>query len=175
MKYTLINDRITAEITYRRGKLAAVDIKKGTFDFELLGLLVPDKENAIDTNILLPNETKQQKNAFYQPALMAWNNFYTARAGIDYRFTAADGIALSKIGDHLRKLAAGDANTAVEMWKHILGRWETLDDFYRNTPDLKFVNSQLNRILIQVKNGKQGFAAASKHDDADDLRRNFAR
>ena len=166
---------MTAEITYRRGKLAAVDVKKGIFDFELLGMLVPDKEQNVDTGSMLPNETKKQRNAFFYPAMQAWNNFFATRAGIDYRFTAADGIALSKIGDHLGKLANGDADTAVEMWRQILARWDVLDDFYRINPDLKFINGQLNRILTQVKNGKQGFAAAQKADDADDLRRDFAR
>lgn len=173
MRYVFINDRITAEITYRRGRLAAVDVKKGELDFEMLSLVVPAIEKHVDTNVLLPAETKEQKNAFYRPALEEWNRFYTTLTGIEYRFTAADGVALSKIGDHLRTLASGRTDLAVDMWKFILHKWSHLSDFYRKSPDLKFINSQLNKIILEVKHGQQGAGTAPKRDDADDLRRSF--
>lgn len=173
MKYLLINDRITVEVTYRRGKLAAVDAKKGTLDFELLGMLIPGLERNVNTTELMPVETKAQRNAFYRPALEEWNRFYTGRAGIDYRFTAADGVALSKIGDHLTALAGGRVDLANDMWRFILHKWDDLSEFYRNSPDLKFINSQLNKIILEVKHGRKGIATTPRNDDADDLRQSF--
>ena len=165
---------MTAEITYRRGKLAAVDVKKGTFDFELLGLVVPAMERHVDPKSMLPVETKAQKNAFYSPALEGWHAFFRNKTGIDYRMTAADGIALCQIGDHLKALGEGDVEVALSLWATLLSRWDVLEPFYRNSLDLKFINSQLNKILIQIKHGKRGIAAGGVADDADDLRRGFA-
>lgn len=170
MKYTFINNKITADITYRRGKLAVIDVKKGTFDLELLSMLVPALEKHVDTRDMLPHAPKKQRSSFYQPARVAWMEFYQNRTKIPYRFTAADGQSLVQIGNFLDNL---DSDTgAVVLWQQMLSNWNRLEPFYRDNLDLKFINGQLNKIINQLKNGKQ----ASNHntrDNADDLRRQF--
>lgn len=172
MKYILQTDNIKALCTYKRGKLCAVEVKKGTFDFEHLGELVPVLEKNISA--LFTPDTSQAKNPFHSPALEEWNRFYTQLAGVSYRFTAADGTALKQIGKYLHSLVDNDTDKALELWRHVLASWSRLDEFYRNNPDLKFINSQLNKIVFQLKNGKQGSHTA-KRNDADDLRRSFTR
>lgn len=172
MKYILLTDRLKAVCAYKRGKLCAIEVKKGAFDFDLLAELVPTAETAIDPVLMRPDEGKP-KNTFFAPANDEWNKFYTKRVGLDYRFTAADGKALASIGKYLYKVANDDADDALELWRHILNGWDKLEEFYRNNPDLKFINGQLNKIVYQLKHGKQGSSTA-KRNDADDLRRSFA-
>jgi hypothetical protein len=171
MKYTLINSLITADITYRRGKLAVIDVKKGTFDLEMLSMLVPALEKNVDTRDMLKHEPKKQRSSFYQPARQMWMDFYWERCQIPYRFTAADGQSIVKIGNFLDNL--DDKAGALELWKQMLGSWDRLEPFYRNNLDLKFINGQLNKIINQLKNGKQT-AKSPDRDNADDIRRQFA-
>ncbi len=173
MRYKVETKTVLCEVTYRRGNLAAVNFKRGAFSLELIKIL-PLSEALIDKEWMHPIENKRKKtNHFYKEALRLWNDFFVKRSGLPYRFTVADGVALSKIGKHLASLHAGDEKQALLIWEYLLKHWDKLDEFYRNTPDLKFINSQLNRILIQLKNGKEGISQAGKADDADDLRREF--
>ncbi|MBI9063290.1 MAG: hypothetical protein JEZ14_15015, partial [Marinilabiliaceae bacterium] len=82
------------------------------------------------------------------------------------------GGSLKQIGKHLTSISGGSAE-ALAAWEYILHNWNQLDPFYRNNADLKFINSQLNKILNLLKNGKQT-GKATESDSADDLRRGFS-
>lgn len=158
-------------VSYSRGKLRRVEVKKGTLDLELLSELVPDKEENIQREDRFQKLEPKSKDAFFAPARKAWMEFYRKQSGLDYRFLAADGKALKDIGKYLKDLSGTDEE-ALASFKFILQRWNRLDPFYRKNADLKFINSQLNKIVNQLKNGTNTGQTAAR-SNADGLRKRF--
>jgi len=166
-KYILQTDKYTVIATYTAsGKLKYLEAKKGVLnDATKAGHDFAHLERDIDVEYWKPNQSV--KNAFFNPAQTAWLEFYKkATEGLDYRFTATDGKALKEIGKHLTSISA-NTNDAIESFKLILKRWDTLDPFYRHKMQLTFINSQLNTIINLIKNGKQtsGTAGSTNADD----------
>lgn len=160
-------------LSYSRGKLKRIDRKSGNFDLELLAEKIPLTEDDIkpEDGLKKIENTAREDGAFFIPANKAWCDFFEKQTGIAYRFGEGDAIALKKIGQHLMKVAGG-VDEALDAFYYILSNWNKLDDFYRKNVDLKFVNSQLNKILNLLKNGQQtGKTAARNH--ANDLRSGF--
>lgn len=160
-------------LSYSRGKLKRIDRKSGDFDLELLAERVPTSEDDIKANdgLVKVENTAKEDAAFFMPANSAWCEFYRVHTGLDYRFGAGDANALKKIGQHLIKVSGG-VEEALNAWRYLLKNWNALDDFYKRNVDLKFINSQLNKILNLMKNGQQtGQAGARNH--ANDFRRRF--
>ena len=159
-------------VTYTKGgKLKAVKAKRGILPLLGLGEHVPELEKDIKPDGYLQPLKQTGKDDFFTKAQKAWHEFYAERSSLEYRFTAADGGALKQIGKHLTSISGGSAE-ALAAWEYILHNWNQLDPFYRNNADLKFINSQLNKILNLLKNGKQT-GKATTGSDADDLRRRF--
>lgn len=155
--------------TYTKGgKLKKAIAKRGVIRDGMLKL-IPCEEREVDKSILKPYSPI--KDDFFTKAQKAWLEFYSNRTHLQYRFTTVDGAALKSIGKHLISISGGSME-ALEAWKFILLHWDQLDAFYRNNADLKFINSQLNKILNLLKNGKQTGTANQSHT-ADDLRRGF--
>ncbi|MGQ1889151.1 hypothetical protein ACT29H_01785 [Thermophagus sp. OGC60D27] len=163
------NDKVI--VSYSRGKLKRIEVKKGTLDLEELATIVPEKESHIPEKWFKKIEQKP-KDGFFKPAQKAWMEFYHSQTGLDYRFMGADGKALKDIGQYLKGLT-GSEDEALDAWKFILHRWNRLEDFYQRNMDLRFVNSQLNKIVNQLKNGTNTGKTAARNT-ADDLRRRFA-
>lgn len=165
-QYILETDKCTVLATYSKaGKLKKLDAKKG--------FLVDANHYHFEKDI---DKTKwrvydAKSDPFYKPALSTWLEFYKSEAKLDYRFRQQDGKALKEIGKFLTQVA-GSSQYAIETWKYILKNWHRLDPFYRNSMDLSFINSQLNKILNLLKNGKQT-SKADSHSHADDLRSSF--
>ena len=176
--YILEHEKGSIIATYSKGgKLKKIIAKKGVLDFALIDAFIPDIESDITvhhanggTHTFLKPYTPA-KDEFFTKAQKAWFEFYQKRTGLEYRFTKIDGGALKSIGKHLTDISGGSYE-ALESWKFILHNWNRLDPFYRNNADLKFINSQLNKILNLLKNGKQT-GQASTRSDADDIRRKF--
>ncbi len=159
-------------LSYSRGKLRKVELKAGMINFESLNDLVPSLEENITPadNLTLLKESKAP-DSFFLPAQKAWAQFFFQQTGLEYRFTAGDGKALKAIGEHMTKVAGG-TEEALDAWAYLLKHWNRLDDFYRRNVDLKFINSQLNKILNILKNGQQTGQTATRHH-ADAFRQRF--
>ena len=166
-QYILNHPKFTVLATYtNNGKLKRLEAKKGVlYDAAKAGHDFAYIERDIDGEHWKLHQA--EKDAFFNPAQTAWLEFYKkATEGLDYRFTATDGKALKEIGKHLTSISA-NTNDAIESFKLILKRWDTLDPFYRHKMQLTFINSQLNTIINLIKNGKQtsGTAGSTNADD----------
>lgn len=159
-------------LSYSRGKLKKIDLKAGEFNFEALADRIPPlEENITPADNLTRVKEGKSVNPFFLPAQKAWIEFFEKQTGLEYRFADGDGRALKAIGNHMVKVAGG-VDEALDAWRYILKHWNRLDDFYRRNVDLKFVNSQLNKILNLLKNGEQTGQTAKKHH-ADAFRQRF--
>ncbi len=173
--YTIEIGKTLLELSYTKsGKLKNMKAKLGFIDPGVVSELVPANEEAMIhmvNNSMWAKKVTIEKDHFFSIAQSDWMAFFKNRAGLSYRFTPADGKALKNIGKHLTEVS-GDTAKALESWRFILLKWDSLDPFYRNKPELPFINSQINTILNLMKNGKQTSEAANK-SAADDLRRRF--
>ncbi len=168
-EYILEHDKGVIIATYSKGgKLKRLDAKKG-FICDAKGYVFAQEEKDIEREFWKPYH--KQKDPFFSTAQSYWLSSYKERTELSYRFKPQCGKALKEIGKHLTEIS-GNTEQALQTWYHLCKKWNTLPDFYRNKPELTFVNSQLNTILNLLKNGKQTSETASC-SAADDLRRSF--
>jgi hypothetical protein len=163
-EYILEHEKGVIIATYSKGgRLKKLDAKRG-FLVDAKGHTFAQEEKDIEAEYWKPYQ--KQKDAFFNPALKKWNDFFYKRSGFKYRFGTADGGALKSIGQYLTEVSC-NTEAALDVWRYVLENWETLPDFYRNKPELKFINSQINTILNLLKNGKQtGKGSANANADA---------
>lgn len=111
---------------------------------------------------------KQEKNkSLFAEMNAAFFEFYNGANEIEYAFAAKDGKALKMIITALRKQCADDAEV-LATWQAMLSNWHKLDPFYQKQMDLTQINSNLNKILRELRNGKSGKSQAKNH--ANDIR-----
>ncbi|MFW6370973.1 MAG: hypothetical protein ACOC10_07200 [Bacteroidota bacterium] len=160
-------------IAYSRGKLKSITRKAGTLDLELLAERVPQLEDDIraDDGLVKVERSGKEDSAFFIPAQKTWAEFFEKQTGIKYRFLDGDGRALKSIGKHLIGISGG-VEEGLNAWRYMLANWNALDDFYKKNVDLKFINSQLNKILNLMKNGQQT-GQTGERNHANDFRRRF--
>lgn len=92
--------------------------------------------------------------SLYTLCLDEYMDFYWKHNKINYLMNGASGVALKQIIANLSKLCADDEELVLDTWKVILTNWHKLEEFYSKQMDLKQINSNLNIILTQIKNGK---------------------
>jgi hypothetical protein len=169
--YILEHNKGTIIATYTKaGKLKNVKAKKGVVLKELVSTCIPENEKDIEPGRYLM-KLEVIPDEFFRRAQAAWFEFYTYETGLDYLFGSKEGNALKSIGKKLTNLT-GSSTAALDTFKYITRHWNQLDPFFRNSKDLVFINSQLNKILNLLKNGKQT-GTATQRSDADDIRRRF--
>lgn len=154
----------TLKVTYKKGlfwKLEKVAGKKFGFDDMMkLGVAIPSEEIKIAeyqekfTSLEYTKEVKEI--TLYQQYASAWHLFYNEYANMPPKFTAIDGRNLKQIINHLTKVGAGEKEGLV-LFQQLLGSWRKLEEFHQKNTDLKYINSQLNKLLNEVRkaNGSQ--------------------
>lgn len=166
------------KLTYKKGlflrferDLAAV---KNLSIWDKLLFLVPRYETEIDQlaakqykslTVTYQKVVKQSKITLYGSFMGAYLDFYSSQTNIDPIINVVAGAALKQIITNLKKLTATEAD-AIDTWRTILSNWKKLEPFYRNQLELKQINSNLNTILRQVKNGQNAKHKAASAADA---------
>jgi hypothetical protein len=95
---------------------------------------------------------EHQTASLYTQFLDEWFGFYNCLYGFPPKFTGADGKALKQIISYLQQVSANDTE-ALSTWQYLLGNWQKMDEFHQRNTDLKYINSQLNKILQNAKRG----------------------
>ncbi len=170
-EYTMEIGKASLLLAYTKaGKLKRIEAKKGFLYADTLGSLVPSTEAEIKELAERSEYIKQvsnEKDPFFTTAQSYWLGSYKMRSGISYRFKPQCGKALKEIGVYLTQ-ECGDTEKALQIWYYLCRDWDRLPEFYRNKPELTFVNNQLNTLLNLLKNGQTGSTRGSSA--ADDLR-----
>jgi hypothetical protein len=97
-------------------------------------------------------EEEANPPSLYTLFLDEWFAFYHRQFGLSPKFTGADGKALKQIITYLTGNSA-DEEEALATWLYLLQHWGQLDEFHQRNTDLKYINSQLNKILQNAKRG----------------------
>lgn len=163
LRATYINDTFK-KIERLRGKISKETLSKighiipyNTEDISRLNKAYFGKVNYS----VEPNKSQ----TIYTQFLNEWFCFYEDFMQVKPKFNATQGKHLKQIISYLKSISKDDTE-ALSIWKMILQTWHKLDDFYRKSADLKFINSQLNKILINVKEINQSTAANIYHSAA---------
>ncbi len=155
----LIATKTDLKVSYRDTKFRKLEHLRGKLDqdtMDKLGRIIPVSELNFAHFMIkykgiisyLPIESKPK--SLYSQFLEEWHRFYNQYMGIAPKFTGADGNALKQIISYLVKIA-GSEQEAITLWQLLLSKWNTLNKFHQQNTDLKYINSQLNKILQNVK------------------------
>ncbi|MEB3041626.1 hypothetical protein [Capnocytophaga gingivalis] len=156
---TIRSCAVVVKLIYKGGKFSKLEVKKGTLDGEYLkqiGLLIPPLENLIEEwqgvwgDRVTYREEEANPPSLYALFLDEWFAFYNRLFGVAPKFTGADGKALKQIIAYLTGNSA-DEEEALATWQYLLQNWQKLDEFHQRNTDLKYINSQLNKILQNAK------------------------
>lgn len=173
----IIKPKLFFKATYRNGKFRKLEHLRGKIDRSLMnniGRAIPVDEDDLESyKIEFKNRVKYQKKAsnppsLYRQFLQEWFIFYENFMKIKPNFNKVEGSHLKKVVNYLKSISK-DETEALELWRVILQSWHRLDKFYRNSADLKFISSQINKILINVRevnknNPENTFANAMASD-----------
>lgn len=161
-KLELVKSKAVLKVSYRNGKWFKLEQLRGKLNAEEIkhiSRLIPPLETDLELFVVefLEQATytpiKSEKTLFSQ-FNGVWFTFYQNLNNIPPRFNAAEGNALKQIITYLKSIEPNDAD-ALLLWQTILSNWHRLPEFYRSNADLKFINSQLNKIIQHVKGSNQ--------------------
>jgi|GEM_PF-3181590 hypothetical protein len=173
MKYLIEHERFSLVATYTRGTLTAFRMQRGTIpevDYQTMHFWLPRREEALKlpmNGIIVTKHKEKSADGYYQQYVDAWFGYYERTTGLRPRFNAADGASLKGIKKHLEAETATQ-DEALGTWQALLANLHRIDKFYSQNADLKFIYSQINKIIIQLKNVT---TKARKGHNATDLRR----
>ena len=165
---TIRSCAVVVKLTYKGGKFSKLEVKKGTLDGEYLkqiGLLIPPLESLIEEwqgnwgDRVTYRKEGANPPSLYTLFLDEWFAFYYRQFGLSPKFTGADGKALKEIITYLTSNSA-DEEEALATWQYLLSNWQKMDDFHQRNTDLKYINSQLNKILQNAKRGNSSATTA---------------
>lgn len=171
MTYTVTIHRTHTllKLTYQKGELCKIEIKRGglnTQQYQQLGAILPPQEEDIQryqeqwNGSVSYREDVPEPLSLYGKFLDEWFSFYKRLYGFPPKFTGADGKALKQIISYLQQVS-NDVE-ALSTWQYLLGNWQKMDAFHQKNTDLKYINSQLNKIL---QNAKRGNSSAAYSDN----------
>lgn len=117
-------------------------------------IIPPTKDHILEyTNAMREKVTYEQienQKSIYTQFVNEWFSFYADYMEMKPKFTKAEGGSLKQIITYL-KSTTGSEQKALELWQALLLNWKQLDEFHQRNTDLKYINSNLNRILNNVK------------------------
>ena len=170
-KYAIVHEDFTLELSYRGDKLMRIEVKRGRLEArhistapKWLPLRQQDVAPLRERYPMLEYQEVSKPASLYSQYVEAWFAFYEGHTGIKPRFSAKEGQALKKIKAYLESISTDEE--ALATWQALLHKWRYLDEFYRKSPDVCFINSQINKIL----NNLQDATSATKGPDAAGLR-----
>ena len=169
MTYTVTIHRTHTllKLTYKKGELCKIEIKSGCLNsqqYQQLGAILPPREEDIEryqeqwNGSVSYREDVPEPLSLYGKFLDEWFAFYKHLYGFPPKFTGADGKALKQIISYLQQVS-NDVE-ALSTWQYLLGNWQKMDAFHQKNTDLKYINSQLNKILQNAKRGNSSTTTA---------------
>ena len=156
------------KLSYNKGELCKIEIKSGGLNsqqYQQLGAILPPQEEDLERyqeqwrGSVSYREDVPDPVSLYGNFLDEWFDFYKRLYGFPPKFTGADGKALKQIVSYLQQVSANDTE-ALSTWQYLLGNWQKMDAFHQKNTDIKYINSQLNKILQNAKRGNNSATTA---------------
>lgn len=122
-----------------------------------------------------PKEPKEIDKLYSEMVKIYFDWFKTISGGVKPNFGAVEGSAMKKIINYFKSLHK-DANDGkdefeevTKMFQIIFLKWNSIDPFYQDQTKVTQIQSNLQNIIIQIKNGHKRKQSTGK-DKSDDAR-----
>ncbi len=113
----------------------------------------------IDTKIFIDvkeSEEIRRKSENYLAKLL-WVEFYKKQYGVSPAFNVKEASNMKMLMKYLNSISD---NKGLQTFEYILQNWRMIDAFIRKAGTISVLNSNINNVIICLKNGKQ-----DKHND----------
>jgi len=179
VKITLLTHGATAVfiVTYVSGRFKRLELKSGNMNknqYKALMTVIPstvEKTEKFQNNYegRVSYEVLAEKSvSIFKDLMDKYSSWYEEQTEIKPKLDGISGKSMKTIIAHLRELSAND-DEVIGVFNSILDNWQNLDDFYQNQRELRQINSNINIILNQLKNGKSDSKTQAKYL-SDDFR-----
>ena len=121
----------------------------------------------IDTKIFIDvkeSEEIRRKSENYLAKLL-WVEFYKKQYGVSPAFNVKEASNMKMLMKYLNSISD---NKGLPTFEYILQNWRMIDAFIRKAGTISVLNSNINNVIITLKNGKQ-----DKHNDTIDAFNNL--
>jgi hypothetical protein len=170
-------------VTYYNNNFKKLEYVKGGYPRGLhlaIGKAIPLYESEIKahlekfSNAIRMDLIQDKSKSLYSQFIEEYFGFYEGLSdGVKPKMDGAQGKAMNTIISYLQSQSIDDEE-ALLAWQQILSGWNQLDDFYQNQIKLTQINSNINNIILQIKNGKSTNQARKKAQrNGDDFRQSL--
>jgi len=111
---------------------------------------------------------KKQTSPYFTSCMEYWNNWYIRETGLVPKIDGSQGKALKEILKYFE--SNYQESTSEQCFIAILDNWKRLSNFNQQFRSLREINSRLNNILNEIKNG----TVTAKNSMADSNKRNLS-
>ena len=176
----IIKPNLKYKLSYRNGKFHRLERQSGFIDSRIwrsLTKVIPLEESDIQTY----NDTfidrvsiialEKKPKSLWHKYVGSWKSFYQQHYGIYPKFDGVEGRHLKQLIAYLESLE-GSPEGAFTIWEQLLTNWDKLDEFHKQNADIKYINSNINRIINNVKKStnKANYSDNFKRKILDGLR-----
>ena len=122
---------------------------------------LPEESPKLTSKPKPPKKEQTEDGKLYAAMTTIYFDWFKKLSGVNPNFNAAEGSAMKKIINYFRILnkdnkVEGEENEFVEvtnMFKFILTNWNLIEEFYQKQTKLTQINSNLQNIINDIKNG----------------------
>lgn len=178
----IIKQNLKYRLSYKAGKFNRLERQSGFIDTEdwlhltkVIPLLESDIQAYNDSLIdrVTITAIKRKPKSIWHQYVEAWKSFYQKHYGIEPKFDGVEGRHLKQLVAYLESVSS-NPEEALTLWQALLSNWKSLDEFHQKNTDIKYINSNINRIIENVKRNNNNpvdhFEQAMQSDTARDFK-----
>ena len=125
-----------------------------------------------------PPPEKNEDGKLYAAMVELYFDWFKGLSGVKPNFNAAEGSAMKKIMNYFRSLNkenkkdydGSEFEEVTNMFSFILNSWSMLDDFYQKQTKVVQINSNLQNIINDIKNGHKRKSKSNTKDKSANAR-----
>lgn len=125
-----------------------------------------------------PKNTNPEEGKLYSAMTTIYFDWFEKLSGVKPNFNSVEGASLKKIINYFKILnkdnkVEGEGNEFEEvtkMFQFILTNWNLIDTFYQKQTKLQQINSNLQNIINDIKNGHKRKSTSTSKDKSDNAR-----
>jgi len=178
IKMNIIKGDSVFLIHYKSNKFKKLEHKRGEVSktqFSQLMRIVPPSPKMIDTyrryftGKVNYEEIVTISESLFKQMIDVYFRWYEIETGISPKIDGVAGKAMNSMIAHLRKQCADDQEV-LTVFQQLLDRWCDVPEFYKNQMELRQINSNINILLKELKNGKSD-SKSKATNVSDDFRK----
>lgn len=116
---------------------------------------INENKNINVNSSITKKENKENENSIHKSFISEYDLFFNSYFGFKPNYTAADFKAVKLLIKYFNSNTNGDESKSLDAWKIVLKNWDNLSDFYKQKSTLREINSNITKILIEIKSNQK--------------------